>query len=99
MDLGKPTAVVGTVIGQRNSCRNCQYVTRYKVQTSLDGKTFTEVPGQFKGSGPQDWSEYQALFPSAIMARYVRLVVLAWKGHISMRADVLTCDNGVYGSH
>ena len=86
LDLGKEQMVAGTVIQPRG--KNYQYVTEYTVSTSLDGKKWTSVPGVHQGHATE---LKEVRFPNGavVRARYVRLIVKSWKGHVSLRADVL----------
>ena len=86
LDLGKEQTVAGTVIQPRG--KNYQYVTAYTVSTSLDGEKWTSVPGVYEGHATE---LKEVRFPdgAVLRARYVRLIVKSWKGHVSLRADVL----------
>ena len=86
LDLGKEQMVVGTVIQPRG--KNYQYVTEYTVSTSLDGKTWKAVPGVYEGHATE-LKEVRFSDGVVVRARYVRLIVKSWKGHVSLRADVL----------
>ena len=86
LDLGKVQMVAGTVIQPRGT--NYQYVTEYTVSTSVDGNSWTSVPGVHQGHATE---LKEVRFPNGavVRARYVRLIVKAWVGHVSLRADVL----------
>ena len=86
LDLGKARLVGGTVIQPRG--KNYQYVTAYTVSTSLDGKSWKAVPGEYEGHATE-LKEARFSDGSLVNARYVRLIVKSWKGHVSLRADVL----------
>ena len=86
LDLGETKTVVGTVIQPRGE--DYQYVTEYTVSTSLDGNSWTDVSGTYNGHGT-DLKENVFSGGSSVRARYVRLIVKTWSGHISLRADVL----------
>ena len=86
MDLGSVWYVAGTVIQPRVG--NTQYVTEYTVQTSVDEKDWKTMAGTYKGDKS---STTENMFSNGVYvnARYVRIVVKKWGGHISLRADVL----------
>ena len=86
LDLGQERMVAGTVIQPRG--KNYQYVTEYTVSTSLDGKTWKAVPGAYDGHATE-LKEVRFANGALVRARYVRLIVKSWKGHVSLRADVL----------
>ena len=68
-----------------------QWVTKFRVQVSLDGKKFEEVGSVFEGNVDQHSIVEVALEPNPV-ARFVRIVPIEWHGHISMRFDVETKD-------
>ncbi|KAL9968117.1 hypothetical protein ACROYT_G026449 [Oculina patagonica] len=74
-----------------------QWVTKYKLQFSEDGVTFSyyREPGQnspkeFDGNQDSDTIVYHQLHPP-INAHYIRLVPVAWHNHISMRMELYGC--------
>ena len=93
IDAGVELYVVGVATQARTNCCN-QWVTSYRVQTSTDGNSWAYVGGTFSGNGYTN--SYQKVTNSfaAVRARYVRIVVQTWSGHISMRAAALTCAQG-----
>merc|ERR1719181_2574095 len=92
MDLGKQELVAGTVIQPRRDAG--QYVTSYTVSTSVDGKSWSNVPGVYKGHSKETWDNE---FTNGVLvrARYVRLIVGSWSGHLSLRAEVLVANGKV----
>jgi len=85
MDLNQAWLVGGTVIQPRVG--NTQYVTKYKVKTSLDGKNWNDVGATFEGHGSETWEN---MFDGQLInARYVRIYPQSWSGHMSLRADVM----------
>jgi len=94
MDLGAPVEVAGVVMQGRADAADWdpQSVTKYSVEHSADGATFSEVAGVFTRSS-SDWdfrhSRETSLFPQVVVARYVRIIVQEWNGHPSIRAGVL----------
>ena len=79
--------VAGVVVQGRGN----DYVTKFKVQRSLNGKDWIDVAGEYDGS--KDQTLKTAYFPAPFSAQYVRLVVLDWNKpkRISFRADLLLC--------
>ena len=89
-DLGTAQTVVGTVVqGVLSRSGKKEYVTKYKVQHSLDGKNWVDVPGEHDGG-----FEVTTSYFTPVSAQYVRLVVLAWKVRIVLKADLVLCRPG-----
>ena len=64
-----------------------QKVTAFTVQHSTDDSTWSDVDG---GAAFTDASgDLDALFATPVMAQYIRITVVSWQGHISMRAGLL----------
>ena len=61
------------------------------------GCLYTEVPGTF--SGQQGDEHKAAMFPSAVRARYVKIVVGSWNAHASMRAGVIEGSGATDSQH
>ena len=95
LDLGAEKTVVGTVIQPRGE--NYQYVTSYTVSYSLDGNSWSDVAGEYDGHGT-DIKEHVFSGGVAVRARYVRVIVKTWSGHISLRADVLITEDAPEGN-
>ena len=94
LDLGAEKTVVGTVIQPRGE--DYQYVTSYTVSYSLDGNSWSEAPGTYDGHGT-DIKEHIFSGGKSVRARYVRVIVKTWSGHISLRADVLIAEDDPNG--
>ena len=94
-DLGQERTVAGTVIQPRFGVP--QYITEYTVSTSLDGKSWTAVPGKYGGDA-QLTKENKFSNGALVRARYVRMIVTQWIDHVCLRADVLIAegDDGKY---
>ena len=77
-----------SLIDSAGCCK--QWVSRYAVLTSEDGYSFSSqgvYPGNIAwGQGLQ----YTVFKP--VRAQFVRVVPVAWNGHITMRVDVLVGD-------
>ena len=66
-----------------------QWVSKFKISVSVDGKKFEEIGREFEGNCDQKTIVEVALEANSI-GRYVRIVPTEWYGHISMRFDVQT---------
>jgi len=90
MDLGAVNYVTGVVTQGRHDNHN-QWVSSFSVKVSSDGSTFTDVDGgaHFTGNAAANDDKKENKFASAVAARYVRIVVQAWSGHVSMRSGTL----------
>jgi NADH:ubiquinone oxidoreductase subunit len=66
-----------------------QWVSKFKILVSVDGKKFEEIGAGFEGNCDQKTVVEVALESNAV-GRYVRIVPTEWHGHISMRFDVQT---------
>merc|ERR1711953_985769 len=90
--LSEKSHVIGVVTQGRHDYN--QWVKSYSIQTSIDGVTFEDYnEGQvFAANSDRDTKVYNQ-FHTAVAAQYVRLVVVTWDHHVSMRADVLICSN------
>ena len=89
MDLGCTKQVAGVVTQGRTG--HNQYVTSYAVQLSVDAAVWVDVDGGkvFLANSAADNTRVENLFNSAVAARFVRIVVQSWNGHVSLRAAVL----------
>ena len=100
-DLGQERTVAGTVIQPRFDVP--KYTTEYTVSTSLDGKSWTAVPGKYNGYAllPSDKQTNKFSNEALVRARYVRMIVIQWIDHVSLRADVLIAegDDGKFIRH
>ena len=92
IDAGELTQVAGVVTLPRKD--SAQSVTRYKVLVSdkKDG-LYTYVDGgyEFVGNTAPHASDSQVarMFAEPVYTRFVRIEVVAWIGHISMRAGLV----------
>jgi len=78
--------------GRKNSH---QRVTAYKVSTSSDGSTWTEVDGGkvFDANIANSNTVVATRFSEPVAARYVRIIVESWLNHVSMRAALDVCSS------
>ncbi|XP_019643162.1 PREDICTED: ryncolin-1-like [Branchiostoma belcheri] len=101
IDLG--LAIVSGVITQGRGDLN-QWVTSYKLQFSTGGAsgnwtTYQESDGVDKvfPGNVDNTTPVRHLLQSPVTTRYVRLVLVTWHGHISMRVEVLGCYDVAFG--
>ena len=73
--------------------RSNQWVVSYRLQYSLDGKTFKVYEGGkvFPGNTKSEETIVKHDIKPAITARYVRLVVVKYNNHPSMRFELYGC--------
>ncbi|XP_068677063.1 uncharacterized protein [Montipora foliosa] len=99
VDLNDITTVTRLATQGRNVRRSFfnQWVTRYKLRFSIDGVIFQDYKQSenssakvFDGNKDRDTIVYHMLKP-AITARFVRILPVAWNGHISMRIELYGC--------
>ena len=87
IDAGEVVPVSGVRAQGRNGSGSHQKVTAFTVQHSTDDSTWSDVDG---GATFTDASgSFDALFTTPVMARYIRINVVVWASHISMRAGLL----------
>jgi len=89
IDLKAPTRVAGVLLqGRSSSCECNQWLTRIKIDTSIDNVNWI-LHGAFAGNSDQD-SKIQLFLEKPVVARFVRITVVSVHGHASARWDVLT---------
>ncbi|XP_072032975.1 uncharacterized protein [Amphiura filiformis] len=95
-NLGDSMLVTGVKIQGRADYP--QWVTQFKVQYSNDGSSWkfvqqTNNQGDMIFVGNTDHTTVVSnCFPTQVTAAYIRLVPTAWHGHISLRFEVVGCD-------
>ncbi|XP_014906843.1 macrophage mannose receptor 1 [Poecilia latipinna] len=90
-NLGETRKVTGIVI--QGCPQNDHWVTKYKLQHSMDGASWTYYTADgdfFPGSIDRNIPETQ-LLGTPVSARYVRLRPLEFSGQAGLRFDVLGC--------
>jgi hypothetical protein len=88
IDLGVVSAVHGIVSQGRKEAD--QWVTTYTVTVSVDAQSWKALGITFTGNSDRN-TKVVTRFPSEREARYVRIWPQTWRGHMSMRAGVLSC--------
>jgi hypothetical protein len=87
IDLGSTLPVVGiATLGRYNAA---QFVKSYKVQTSTDDVTFSDVNGGAVFAGNTAWNVKVENTFSAVNTRYVKILPQTWQTWLTMRAAVL----------
>lgn len=106
LDMGRVLPVAGVVTqgrrveGYAGPYRGyLQWVTLYRVSVSVNGYSWTAVAGpsgkeMFEGNRDGDSKEAR-LFSHEVLARYVRINPIEWTGHMTMRAAVVACLQGM----
>ncbi|XP_001630952.2 lactadherin [Nematostella vectensis] len=97
VDIGHVVPITGVATQGRYSNDWDQWVTRYTVQYSVDGGSWTSVleagvVKEFVGNFDKS-TVVENSFPVPVMARYVKFVVRDWNNYIAMRVEVYGCAN------
>ena len=89
MDARSVRPIVGIETQRRRG--SSQRVTGYKVRVSADGRLWSHVDNGkvFTGNRANNDNVVMQQFNRPVMARYVRIVVQTWTGHISLRVALL----------
>ncbi|XP_072033326.1 uncharacterized protein [Amphiura filiformis] len=102
-NLGHSMVVSG--VKTQGRAEHSQWVTQFKVQYSIDGNSWTFVQqtnnqGDMIFEGNTDHTTVVTnCFPTQVTAAYIRIVPTAWNGHISLRFELLGCEEEYhYGS-
>ena len=69
-----------------------QWVKKFKVQTSIDKQSWTNVDNSKVFDGAKFDEINKVLFDQPVTARWVKIIVQEWVQHISMRAGVLVSE-------
>ncbi|GLD55459.1 macrophage mannose receptor 1 [Lates japonicus] len=91
VNLGQTRKVTGIVI--QGCPQNDHWLTKFKIQHSMDGTTWTDytADGQFfPGSTDRNTPDTQ-LLGTPVSAQYVRILPLEFSGQAGLRFDVLGC--------
>jgi len=91
MDLSGPRQVAGVVISGRANAP--QWVNKFRVTTaqSEDGPWTAADGSEFDGPD-KSIGQHNRVFQSPVSARFVRIHVLSYEKHASLRADVLLAE-------
>lgn len=97
IDLGSQKQVSGIITQGARDFGNIQYVAAYKVAHSDDGGNWTEYrdPGStdskiFPGNFDNN-SHKKNMFETPFLARFVRILPVAWHNRITLRVELLGC--------
>ncbi|XP_074090220.1 lactadherin isoform X2 [Macrotis lagotis] len=98
IDLGIPKRVTGIITQGARDFGNIQYVSAYKVAFSDDGKSWTVYRDSrtsnhkiFRGNSDNN-SHHKNIFETPFYSRFVRILPVAWHGRITLRVELLGCD-------
>ena len=94
IDAGNVVRLIGIVVMTRGHSCTDQLVQTLRVEVSDNGVAWQEVSaGLATGLNPNDSTRQAHLrLPTEVRARHVRLTVLAWHAHISLRAGLLIAE-------
>ncbi|XP_006867229.1 PREDICTED: lactadherin [Chrysochloris asiatica] len=98
IDLGSQKRVTGIITQGARDFGYIQYVAAYKVAYSNDGLKWTEYKELgaadsriFPGNSDNN-SHKKNVFETPFKARYVRVLPVAWQNRITLRVELLGCD-------
>ncbi|XP_070122918.1 lactadherin isoform X4 [Equus przewalskii] len=97
VDLGSQKQVTGVITQGARDFGHIQYVAAYKVSHSNDGANWTEYRDQraadskiFPGNLDNN-SHKKNMFETPFLARFVRILPVAWHNRITLRVELLGC--------
>ncbi|XP_039252538.2 retinoschisin-like [Styela clava] len=98
VDLGEIYEVRGIVTQGSKRLGEEQYIKSFNIQNKISDRfewlyalNETGLPKTFEGNTDADGRVTNNFYPR-FAARYLRLIPLSWKNHISLRAEVIVCD-------
>ncbi|CAJ0924499.1 unnamed protein product [Ranitomeya imitator] len=99
IDLGVNKKITGVITQGAKDFGNIQYVEAYKIAYSDTGSTWlvyqdsrTKTDKVFLGN-TDNYSHKRNLFSPPFSARYVRILPQSWHERITLRMELLGCDN------
>ncbi|KAG9489141.1 hypothetical protein GDO78_005242 [Eleutherodactylus coqui] len=99
IDLGVPKKITGIITQGAKDFGNIQYVEAFKIAYSDTGSTWmvyqdsrTKTDKVFLGNS-DNYTHKKNLFSPPFSARYVRILPQAWHERITLRMELLGCDN------
>ncbi|XP_069840849.1 lactadherin isoform X1 [Dendropsophus ebraccatus] len=99
IDLGVPKKVTGIITQGAKDFGNIQYVEAFKIAYSDNGLTWmvyqdsrTKTDKVFLGN-TDNYSHKKNIFSPPFSARYVRILPQSWHERITLRMELLGCDN------
>ncbi|XP_025293230.1 lactadherin isoform X2 [Canis lupus familiaris] len=97
VDLGFQRQVTGIITQGARDFGHIQYVAAYKVAYSNDSKNWTEykdqgaIEGKIFPGNLDNNSHKKNMFEMPFLARFVRILPVAWHNRITMRVELLGC--------
>ncbi|XP_043841524.1 lactadherin isoform X2 [Dromiciops gliroides] len=98
IDLGTPKRVTGIITQGARDFGHIQYVSAYKVAYSNDNKSWTIYKDKrtntskiFLGNSDNN-SHQKNIFEIPFYSRFVRILPVAWHGRITLRVELLGCE-------
>ncbi|XP_071751059.2 uncharacterized protein LOC139908314 [Centroberyx gerrardi] len=91
VNLGETRKVTGVVI--QGCPQNDHWVTKFKLQHSMDGSTWTDYTADgafFPGSTDRSTPDTQ-LLGTPVSAKYIRILPMEYSGQAGLRFDILGC--------
>ncbi|XP_072047054.1 uncharacterized protein [Amphiura filiformis] len=96
--LDDPTWVTGVLIQGREDPVYQQWVTKFKVQFSDNGQDWNSVQEDMIFDGNTNPNEVVTnIFLTPVRASYIRIVPTEWNAHISLRFELLGCEDNAKG--
>jgi len=88
LDIGYNAWLSGIITQTRGN--HNEYVTTYKIQTSLDGENWTDHSRIFNGNRKNDYNKTKStsILRDQVETRYVRILPQSWYGRIAMRVGI-----------
>ena len=97
IDLGSLRRVTGIITQGARDFGHIQYVAAYRVAYSDDGENWTEyrdqgaVEGKIFPGNFDNNSHKKNMFETPFLARFVRILPVAWHNRITLRVELLGC--------
>ncbi|XP_072047814.1 cartilage intermediate layer protein 1-like [Amphiura filiformis] len=93
-----PTWVTGVLIQGREDYIPQQWVTKFRVQYSDNGEDWNSVQDDMIFDGNTNPNEVVTnLFHTPVITSYIRIVPTEWVEHISLRFELLGCEDNARG--
>uniref|UniRef100_G3NVM9 Milk fat globule EGF and factor V/VIII domain containing b n=1 Tax=Gasterosteus aculeatus aculeatus TaxID=481459 RepID=G3NVM9_GASAC len=98
VDLGSPKKITGVITQGAKDFGSIQFVTAFKLAHSDDGRSWTIVKDERTGAdkifpGNSDNNVHKTnIFEPSFYSRYVRILPWEWHERITLRMELLGCD-------
>lgn len=92
IDLGTQKQVTGIITQGARDFGHIQYVAAYRVAFSNDGVNWTQYGNKKVFLGNMDNNSHKKnMFETPFLARFVRILPVAWHNRITLRVELLGC--------